>query len=302
MLTVVKAALMHNGKMKLVRTLASAILTAALMMVCVTVKADGATHAWESLPLEEPLPPLTVQDHVLHDGARIWFAVLGAGAPVILLHGGLANSDTWGNQVPALLKSRHRVILIDSRGHGRSTLGERPLQYELMETDVIAVMDHLHIDKAGVVGWSDGAIIGLIMAMKDPNRVAAVYAFGANMDTHGVKPVAFTSPILSEMASRLAKDYARLSPTPEGFGTLRTAVAAMQRTEPNYSTADLAAIRGPRIAIVDGEHEEFITRAHTVYLAQTIPGAKLIFLPGVSHFAPWQAPAQFNRSMLAFLD
>lgn len=286
--------------MKPVRALAAAILAAALMMIRVTA-ADGATHVWETLPLESPLPPLTAQDHVLNDGARIWFAVLGTGAPVILLHGGLASSDTWGNQVPALLKSHHRVILIDSRGHGRSTLGERPLGYELMATDVIAVMDRLQVDKAAVVGWSDGAIIALIMAMRHPGRVAAIYAFGANMDSHAVNPGAFTTPILAELAARLTQDYARLSPTPGEFGALRSAVEVMQKTEPNYSAADLAAIRGPRIAIVDGDHEEFIPRAHTVYLAQTIPGAKLILLRGVSHFAPWQAPAQFNRSMLAFL-
>jgi pimeloyl-ACP methyl ester carboxylesterase len=121
------------------------------------------------------------------------------------------------------------------------------------------------------------------------------------MDTHGVKPVSFASPVLAKLAKRLAADYARVSPTPEGFPALRAAVSTMQRVEPDYSAADLAAIHGPRVAIVEGDHEEFITRAHTEYLAHTIPGAKLIFLPGVSHFAPWQKPREFNRSMSAFL-
>jgi pimeloyl-ACP methyl ester carboxylesterase len=282
--------------------LSSVILATAMMMGCAVAEADSATKTWETLPSERPLPPLTTQGHIEHDGARIWFARLGYGAPVILLHGGLANSDTWGNQIPALLNSHHRVILIDSRGHGRSTLGKRPLSYELMETDVIAVMDDLHIDKAAVVGWSDGAIISLVMAMKHPMRVSKVYAFGANMDTHGLNPGAFSEPILPEAATRLAKGYARLSATPDGFPALHSAIETMQHIEPNYSAAELAAIRGPRIAIVEGDHEEFIARAHTEYLAKTIPGAKLIFLAGVSPFAPWQAPEEFNGSMIRFLD
>ncbi len=76
----------------------------------------------------------------------------------------------------------------------------------------------------------------------------------------------------------------------------------MQMREPNYAPADLAAIRGPQVAIVDGAHEEFILRQHTEYLARTIPGARLIILPDVSHFAPIQAPDAFNAAMIGFLD
>jgi pimeloyl-ACP methyl ester carboxylesterase len=262
----------------------------------------GAAKPWEGLPMQRALPALAVQGYVEHDGARIWYAELGAGSPVILLHGGLASSDIWGNQIPALITDHRRVILIDSRGHGRSTLGNGPLGYELMETDVIAVMNQLHIGKAAVVGWSDGAIIGLIMAMKHPARVSTIYAFGANMDTSDLNPGAFSSPVLTQLAPRLANEYARVSPTPQGFAALHTAVETMQKSQPNYSAAELATIRGPRVAIVDGDHEEFINRTHTEYLARTIPGAELILLRRVSHFAPWQAPEDFNRSMLAFLN
>jgi pimeloyl-ACP methyl ester carboxylesterase len=76
----------------------------------------------------------------------------------------------------------------------------------------------------------------------------------------------------------------------------------MQKKEPNYTTKELAAIKVAKIAIADGDHDEFITRAHTDYLAVTIPGAKLIVLPNVSHFAPWQDPTTFNNSIIRFLD
>jgi pimeloyl-ACP methyl ester carboxylesterase len=218
------------------------------------------------------------------------------------LHGGMESSLSWGNQVPALVKTHHKVILIDSRGHGRSTLGPYPLSYEKMQSDVVAVMDTLHLKKASFVGWSDGANISLIMAMKNPERVNRVYAFGASMKTDAAVSGALTSPILSEVAARLAKDYARISPTPDGFGTLHQALDTMQKKEPNYTTKELAAIKVSKIAIAEGDHEEFITRAHTEYLAATIPGAKLIILPNVSHFAPWQNSTTFNNSIIRFLD
>lgn len=99
----------------------------------------------------------------------------------------------------------------------------------------MAVMNTLHLKKASFVGWSDGANISLIMAMKSPERVNRVYAFGANMNTDAIMAGTFTSPILSEVAARLAKDYARISPTPDGFSTLHQTLETMQKKEPNYT-------------------------------------------------------------------
>src|SRR5271156_5165112 len=127
-----------------------------------------AAELWRTLPPPAALPAAAAQGFVAHDGARIYYATYGAGSPVILLHGGLANSRYWGDQVGALVADQHRVIVIDSRGHGRSSRDARPYTYELMESDVVAVMDRLNIRRAAVVGWSDGAIIGLVMALKDP--------------------------------------------------------------------------------------------------------------------------------------
>src|SRR6201990_1852796 len=103
------------------------------------------------------LPPTNDQGYVENDGARIWYATFGSGSPVVLLHGGLGHSGNWGYQVPALVGSGHRAVLIDSRGHGRSTRDARPFMYELMASDVLTVMDALHLEKPAVVGWSDGA-------------------------------------------------------------------------------------------------------------------------------------------------
>src|ERR1700730_3787508 len=113
-----------------------------------------------------PLPVTSDQGYVDHDGARIWYATYGSGSPVILLHGGLGNGGNWGYQVPALISSGYRAVLIDSRGHGRSTRDTRAFSYELLASDVLAVMDALRLEKAGLVGWSDGACSALILAAK----------------------------------------------------------------------------------------------------------------------------------------
>lgn len=283
--------------------LATLAVIAAAPAAAQTVPAPAPrTPVWETLPPPTPLPPFDLEGRVAHDGARIWFATVGNGPPVILLHGGDASSEFWGDQAPALLASGRRVVLIDSRGHGRSTRDGRPLGYELMESDVIAVMNAIGIQRADVVGWSDGAILGLIMAMRDPQRVQRVFAFGANMDLHGFNPSGAIAPILPQVNAALAANYAHISPTPSGYGALSRDVLSMQLSQPNYTPADLAAIKGPAIAIVDGAHEEFILREHTQYLAHTIPGAVLIILPDVSHFAPLQAPDRFNAAMIGFLD
>ena len=247
-----------------------------------------------------PLPVTSNQGYVDHDGARIWHATYGSGSPVILLHGGLGHSCNWGYQVPALVGSGHRVVLIDSRGHGRSTRDLRPFMYELMASDVLAVMDALHLEKAAIVGWSDGACIALILAMKAPARVSGVFFFGCNMDPSGVKKIEQPSPILDRCLARHAKDYAQLSATPDQFMAFFAAVSQMMETQPNYFASDLADIHVP-VAIVQSAHDEFIKPEHAEYLARSIPGAELILLPGVSHFAPLQRPEQFNSVMSAFL-
>jgi pimeloyl-ACP methyl ester carboxylesterase len=249
---------------------------------------DGAT----------PLPPAEDLGYIENDGAHIWYSTYGSGSPVILLHGGLGHSGNWGYQVPAVVASGHRAVLMDSRGHGRSTCDQRPVSYELMASDVLALMDALHLKTAALVGWSDGACTALILAAKNPSRIAGVFFFACNMDPSGVKPFEAT-PTLDRCFTRHAKDYAQLSATPERFKDFVEEVSLMQRTQPNYSANDLANITVP-VSIVQSEHDEFIKREHAEYLARTIPDAEFVLLNEVSHFAPLQRPDLFNAAMLKF--
>ena len=245
------------------------------------------------------MPARAASGYVAHDGARIYYATYGKGPPVVLLHGGLANGEYWENQVGPLARTR-RVIVIDSRGHGRSSRDERPYTYELMASDVLAVMDALKVRKAQVVGWSDGAIIGLVMALKTPERVERVFAFAANMDPSGVNLDALSVSTFHDFVGRAGADYARLSPTPTRYADFTSAINHMWEHEPNYTAADLGRIRVP-VAIVDGDHDEAIKAEHTAYMARAIPGARLIWLPGLSHFAMLQDPAAFNAALTSFL-
>lgn len=247
------------------------------------------------------LPPGGIEGHVTHDGARIWHARYGSGKPVILLHGGLGHSGNWGKQVPDLVASGHQVTVIDSRGHGRSTRDDRPFAYTRMARDTRAVMDVLGLGKAALVGWSDGACTALVMASQIPTRVAGVFFFACNVDPSGTKALDESNPLLGRCFSRHKQDYAALSPTPDRFDALLADLGEMQRSQPNLSVADLAAIQVPVWSVI-GESDEFIKRAHAEYIAANIPGATYREMPHVSHFAPLQRPASFNATLLEFLS
>ncbi|WP_118182984.1 alpha/beta fold hydrolase [Paraburkholderia phosphatilytica] len=245
------------------------------------------------------LPPANDSAYVAHDGAQLWYASHGKGSTVILLHGGLGHSGNWGHQVPALVAAGYRTITIDSRGHGRSTRDARPFSYELLASDVLAVMDTLGIGRAAIVGWSDGACTALVLARQAPQRVAGVLFFACNMDASGTKPFVAT-PLIDRCFARHRQDYAERSATPDQFDAFVAAVGEMQRTQPEYRAEDLAEIRVP-VLVAQSANDEFIRWEHAEYLARSLPDAELVQLRDVTHFAPLQRPDRFNDVMLRFV-
>ena len=270
-----------------------------VLIVFVTPAALG-TERWQTLPSASPPIEIARHGHVQNQGASLYYAITGNGSAVLLLHGSLGSSDDWSEQVGALA-AHHTVIVMDSRGQGRSTRDARPFSYDLMADDVVTLLDALKIDKVDVVGWSDGANIGLDLAMRHSGRIGKLFAFGANTSVSGMSGNPEEQPIFPLVMARMAAGYARLSPTPKAFDALAGEMSTMWATEPNWTNAQLGTIKSP-VWIVDGDHEEFITRGHTEHIASAIPGAGLMILPNVSHFAPAQAPALFNAAVLQFLD
>ncbi len=256
-------------------------------------------NPWEKFPPTPSLPRPERSGMVPSNGVSIWYAIYGQGAPVILLHGGLSNSNYWGLQIPALAP-HYQVIVIDSRGQGRSTWDYRPISYHLMASDVIEVMDALYISKAAVVGWSDGGIIGLDIAIHHPERLTRLFAFGANSNLAGVKS-AEGSPVLAEYEARTRVEYQNMSAAPGDFDRLAAAIGKMWESEPDFSDADLRSIKVPTW-IVDGEYDEIIKREDTDRMARLIPGAHELILPRTSHIAFLQNPEEFNNALLSFLS
>ncbi|MCP8884168.1 alpha/beta hydrolase [Devosia sp. XJ19-1] len=245
-------------------------------------------------------PPLPGGGGVLErDGVRLWFGDYGEGPAVVLLHGGMGNAGNFGHQVPPLIAAGYRVIAMDSRGQGRSSWDGRPFSYEQYGEDVAALLDHIGVERAVIVGWSDGACTGLALARAHKARVSGVFFFACNVDASGTWPFEMTD-VIGNCLARHQKDYAVLSPTPDGFDAMGQALQVMQSSQPNYSAADLASIDVP-VCVAQASGDEFIRPEHARYIAETIPGARLVALDGVSHFAPVQRPALFNGAVLDFL-
>jgi pimeloyl-ACP methyl ester carboxylesterase len=271
--------------------LASALMLAALPAI-------GAER-WETLP-PTPAPIATSRTgQASANGISIHYAMYGHGSPVIFIHGGLANSDYWGKQVPTVA-AHHTVILLDSRGHGRTTRDARPYGYDLMADDVVALMDVLKIRQADIVGWSDGGIIGLDLAMRHKERIGNVFAFAANTVTSGVVEGVEKNPTFARYIERAGQEYARYSATPKEYDAFVDQISKMWAEQPNWTDAALQSVDHP-VLVVDGDHDEAIKRQHTEYIAATIPHAGLLILPNVSHFAFLQDPKQFTFAILHFL-
>ncbi|SHG10073.1 Pimeloyl-ACP methyl ester carboxylesterase [Kaistia soli DSM 19436] len=272
----------------------SRILVAAFAMAILALPMAELGYVG-AMPIHHPLLPKP--DHAGFasvNGLKIWYGIYNPKGPdpVILLHGGLGSSVDWRNQIPALV-GKHKVIVADSRGQGRSTRAGQPISYDLMMGDVLALMDHLKIKKAAFAGWSDGGIIALDIAIHHPDRISKLFTYGANFSPEGLIPdpsATAMSTLRIEMAS-LVDEHAE---------TVRD-VTEMWNEEPDFTPEQLGSIHIPTM-IADGAHEEAIKPEHTRELAEMIPGAELAILPNVGHSGLLEDPADFNKLLVGFLD
>ena len=269
----------------------------SLLLTFATAPAMAETQ-WMTLPPTPTLPTPEQSGAAPVNGIKIWYAVFGHGEPVILLHGGLANANYWGNQIRAL-EDQYQVIVMDSRGHGRSTRDATPYGYDLMASDVLGLMDFLKLKQASLVGWSDGAIIGLDIALHHPDRLTRLFAFAANSDPSGVADIG-NSPVFNAFIARAETEYQKLSPTPNGYKDFLAQIEKMWATQPKWTAAQLKTITVPTW-IVDADHDEAIKRENTEFMAAHIPNAGLLLQPEVSHFSFIQDPEQFSADVLHFL-
>ena len=280
-------------------TKTAAVLCGAIIGCGLSVASANAENLWETLPFPTSYPEPSTSGHLDVNGVQIFHAEWGTGDPVILLHGGLGSIEAFANQIPALAESYH-VIAIDSRGHGRSTRDDATYSYELMTSDVMAVMDEKNIEKAAFVGWSDGGIISLELAINHPARIEKAFIIGTNYTTAGVDPAVETNAVFGDYVGAAAELYAKNSSTPSEFDSFVNAIVEMWGAQPNYTAAQLQSVSAP-ITVFHALEDEAILDEHAEELAGLLKGATYLPKEGLSHFAMWQDPKFMNATILEFL-
>ena len=281
-----------------------AVPPAVAFALALATSVAQSEERWLTLPPPPAMPAAASTGMAAVNGIQMYYATYGTAVagkdPILMIHGGLGHADIWANQVADLARD-HLVIVADSRGHGRSSRTADPFGYALMASDYVALLDVLSISKVDLVGWSDGGIIGLEIAMRHPERLDKLFAQAANITTDGVDPGVGTNVTFGNYITWMGGDYAKMSPTPTEFDAFVAQISNMWATEPNWPDADLGKITTPT-AIVLGDHDEAITRIHTDHMAAVIPGAQEVILSEVSHFAMLQDPAGYNAAIRAAID
>jgi len=246
--------------------------------------------------------PASAEYAAVH-GLKMYYEVHGNGPPLVLLHGGTGSIENFRKNIPDLSKG-HRVFAVEQMGHGRTADDpKRAFHYHDMAEDTVELLKQLKIESAIFVGWSDGGVVGLDLAMHHPALVKKLVISGANaspsgtatLDAHAVKWLREVKP--EEWPFRDA--YVRLSPDgaahfPAFLGRLKT----MWLSEPSWTREQLATIKSPTL-VVAGDHDMVLLR-HTVDIFEAIPGAELWIAPNSGHDVPKARATQFNETMAAF--
>ncbi|MFL5738409.1 MAG: alpha/beta fold hydrolase [Actinomycetota bacterium] len=237
------------------------------------------------------------------DGICCYSEETGAGDPVLLLHGGYCSIETMRPQIDEL-SGRYRVLAFERPGHGRSPDREGPISFDAMLAETVAYLDAMETDRAHVIGLSDGAILGYLMAIRHPERVRSLVAISGNVHASVGTELAEEELALAMPRSAidaLSQDYERLSPDGPGhrdviFGKLME----MWKREPNITREELQAIAAPTL-VMTADHD-VIPLEHIVMIRSTIPNAQLCVIPNASHMLMTDRPELVNLALSEFLE
>lgn len=227
-----------------------------------------------------------------HDGVRLYFEIYGTGEPLLLVHGNGGSIVDLGAQI-AHFRDRYTVIAMDSRDHGRSGDSPGRLTYEAMADDLAALLDHLKVGPAHVLGWSDGAIQALLLGIRHPAKVRKIAAMAANLNPseEAVRP-----EVVALIRSALAAIPAAERETPAGRRQMKTMELLLE--EPKIQPKALEAIAAPTLVLA-GDHD-LIRDEHTVTIFHHIPNGQLAIFPNATHMVPFDDPALFNATVERF--
>jgi pimeloyl-ACP methyl ester carboxylesterase len=240
-----------------------------------------------------------VRGYTQINGHPTWTTEAGHGAEtVLLLHGGLSNSDVL-DAIGGPIAERHRVVAFDRRGHGRTADTDADFHDGDMVTETVGVLETVVGGRAHVVGWSDGGIIALLAAQRRPDLADRMVIVGANYHFNGIHEIgAGGEP--SEVFQSLAAAYAERSPDgPEHFEAVAQKTFALFGSEPTMTVEDLAVIAAPTL-VMSGD-DDLPTLEHTVSLYEALPAGQLAVLPAASHAVVLEKPALVAGLILEFL-
>jgi pimeloyl-ACP methyl ester carboxylesterase len=235
--------------------------------------------------------------YVQVNGMRMYYEVSGNGDPLIVLHGAYMNIQTMGEIIPRLAEM-HQVYALELQGHGRTTDIDRPITYPNLADDVAAFMEAMDLEKADVFGYSMGAIAGLQLAIRHPEKVNKLIVASGAYDVEGWQPEfkAFIPEMTVEMIVNMpfAEDYRKLAPNPEGFPELAKKLIQLEK-EPMAWAEDVKALRTP-VLIIAGD-ADVATLEHSVAMfrllgggimgdmGKPLPASRIAVLPATSHTA-----------------
>jgi pimeloyl-ACP methyl ester carboxylesterase len=241
------------------------------------------------------------------NGARIYYERYGRGAPILLLHGGTSHIAGQSHLI-SLLAPHYEVIAVDTRGHGRSTLDDRPMTYPLLADDMAKLLDELGVGPVTIVGHSDGGTIGFILAAKYPSKVRALAANGAHFRKTGrggltprtVEWFKTLTPAMVEQWGDTRRSYEKLNPE-ANWERFAMQVKGLWLSETSLTDEDVKAIRCP-VLISHGDKDTFVSIADVVWMYEQIPNASLYVAPDGGHSHPRDQIEAFGPILLRFLN
>jgi pimeloyl-ACP methyl ester carboxylesterase len=224
-------------------------------------------------------------------GINLYYETYGKGEPLLIIHGNGGSINNFLYQVPYFSKN-YKVILADSRAQGKSVDAGDSLSYEMMADDLNALLDNLHLDSCYVIGWSDGGINGLLLAIRHPDKVKKLAVTGANLwpDTTAVDPFVYN------WAMHYNDTLTKMEQTPQIKNARK--LAHLLSYEPHISLEQLHTIQCPTL-VIGGDHDVLLPR-HTLLIAESIPKSYLWILPNSGHSTPIYYKDQFNATVAEF--
>lgn len=273
------------------------LINPLVIIFALLVVASSSAHDQSNTVFKTPYGNnKAVGKYVSINGAKIYYEIYGKGDPLLLIHANSGSIRDMSHQIE-YFKTKYKVVVADSRGHGKSGLNTHHLSYQQMAEDWDGLVKHLDLDPINIIGWSDGGIIGLIMGIEKRSKINKIVAMGANIRPDDTAVNSWASNIIKEREFK-AKEMITKGDKSRDW-SLALQLYGLLLYQPNIGHSDLKKIVAP-VLIMAGDRD-IIKNQHTLEIFENIPNAQLSIMPGETHFTPKSNPHLFNEIVDKFL-